>query len=46
MTQEAHIEAMRRLTLAQIEAPQAHVTFTDAHAVIVPALSFYEEVAQ
>lgn len=46
VTQEAHIEAMRRLTLAQIGAPEAHVTFTDAHAVIVPALSFYEEVAQ
>lgn len=45
ITQEAHIEALRRQTLEKLGQPQPRPEFTDANAVTLPSLSFYEEVA-
>ncbi len=45
VTLEAHIEAMRRMTLEKPGAPQPSVKFTDVDSVSIPPLSAYEEVA-
>ena len=47
ITQEAHLEAMRRLTLAKLqESGKPHARFTDQNSIATPPLSSYEEATR